>query len=164
MPKIIALIKSHFMQDHNRYCQSVRYSPDGNFWASAGFDGKIFLYEGKESELICEIQEGDQNAHGGGIYALSWSGNSKSFLSCSGDKTCKIWDVETKKSTTTFSMGNNVEDQQVGCLWSGNFLLSGRFHVHLTQVNVIRIDWRIQRILLNNRKALSLRYQSQSFE
>lgn len=110
--------------DHNRYCQSVRYSPDGNFWASAGFDGKIFLYEGKESELICEIQEGDKNAHGGGIYALSWSGNSKSFLSCSGDKTCKIWDVETKKSTTTFSMGNNVEDQQVGCLWSGNFLLS----------------------------------------
>ena len=117
------------MQDHNRYCQSVRYSPDGNFWASAGFDGKIFLYEGKESELICEIQEGDKNAHGGGIYALSWSGNSKSFLSCSGDKTCKIWDVETKKSTTTFSMGNNVEDQQVGCLWSGNFLLSGRFYI-----------------------------------
>ena len=111
--------------DHARYCQSVRYSPDGNFWASAGFDGKIFLYEGKDSELICEVQETlGKNAHGGGIYALSWSGNSKSFLTCSGDKTCKIWDVETKKATTTFAMGNAVEDQQLGCLWSGDFLLS----------------------------------------
>jgi WD40 repeat protein len=25
----------------------VRYSPDGNYWASGGFDGKIFLYDGK---------------------------------------------------------------------------------------------------------------------
>ena len=103
----------------------MRYSPDGNFWASGGFDGKIFLYDGKDSELQCEIQEGDKNAHGGGIYALSWAGNSRQFLSCSGDKSCKIWDVETKKSTTTFTIGTTVEDQQVGCLWSGNFLLSG---------------------------------------
>ena len=111
--------------DHARYCQSVRYSPDGNFWASAGFDGKIFLYEGKDSELIGEVQEsGGKNAHAGGVYALSWSGNSKSFLTCSGDKTCKIWDVETKKATTTFAMGNTVEDQQLGCLWSGEYLLS----------------------------------------
>ena len=103
----------------------MRYSPDGNFWASGGFDGKIFLYEGKESELICEVQEsGGKNAHGGGIYAISWSATSRNFLSCSGDKTCKIWDVETKKATTTFNMGNAVEDQQLGCLWSGDFLLS----------------------------------------
>ena len=113
------------LQEHARYCQSVRYSPDGNFWASAGFDGKIFLYEGKDSELIGEIQEsGGKNAHGGGIYALSWSGNSKSFLTCSGDKTCKIWDAETKIATTTFVMGNAVEDQQLGCLWSGDYLIS----------------------------------------
>ena len=103
----------------------MRYSPDGKFWASGGFDGKIFLYEGKESDLIGEIQEGDKNAHGGGIYAISWAGNSRSFLSCSGDKSCKIWDVETKKSTTTFKIGDTVEDQQVGCLWSGDYLLSG---------------------------------------
>ena len=102
----------------------MRYSPDGNFWASAGFDGKIFLYEGKESEIIGEIQDNGKNAHGGGIYAISWAGNSKSLLSCSGDKTCKIWDVEAKKATTTFIMGTAVEDQQLGCLWSGEFMIS----------------------------------------
>jgi WD40 repeat protein len=29
----------------------VRYSPDGNYWASGGFDGKIFLYDGKELNI-----------------------------------------------------------------------------------------------------------------
>lgn len=113
-----------FLQEHTRYCQSVRYSPDGNFWASGGFDGKIFLYEGKESELLGEIQDNGKNAHGGGIYAISWSNTSKSLLSCSGDKTCKVWDVEAKKATTTFTIGEAVEDQQLGCLWSGNYMIS----------------------------------------
>ena len=112
-------------QEHQRYCQSVRYSPDGNFWVSGGFDGKIFLYEGKESALIGEIQEvGGKNAHGGGIYAVSWAGNSRSILTASGDKTCKIWDVEAKKATTTFTIGTTVEDQQLGCLWSGDYMIS----------------------------------------
>ena len=42
-------------QEHSRYVQSVRYSPDGVFWVSAGFDGKMYLYDGKDSELISEF-------------------------------------------------------------------------------------------------------------
>ena len=48
--------------DHTRYCQVVRYSPDGNFWASGGFDGKIFLYDGKDSE-----PKGELSGHTGGV-------------------------------------------------------------------------------------------------
>lgn len=110
--------------EHSRYCQSVRYSPDGVFWASAGFDGKIFLYEGKESELITEFLPDGKNAHAGGIYAIAWGSNNKSLLSASGDKTCKLWDVENHKPVTTFVMGDEVEDQQLGCLWSGDFMIS----------------------------------------
>ena len=121
----IQVISPTLFQDHERYVQSVRYSPDGNYWASGGFDGKIFLYEGKESEIISEIQEtGGKNAHGGGIYAIAWAGTSRSLLSCSGDKTCKIWDIEVKKATTTFTIGTTIDDQQLGCLWSGNYMLS----------------------------------------
>ena len=47
----------YILQDHSRYVQSVRYSPDGVFWVSAGFDGKMFLYDGKESELITEFSD-----------------------------------------------------------------------------------------------------------
>jgi len=105
--------------DHSRYCQVVRYSPDGNYWASGGFDGKIFFYDGKDSEL-----KGELVGHTGGIYGLAWDGSGRKILTASGDKTCRMWDIETKTCLTVFKMGDNVEDQQVGCLWSGDHLLS----------------------------------------
>jgi len=105
--------------EHTRYCQVVRYSPDGNYWASGGFDGKIFLYTGKDSELLGEL-----SGHSGGVYGLAWDGSSRKLLSASGDKTAKVWDVENKTCIATFKMGEGVEDQQVGCLWSGPHLIS----------------------------------------
>lgn len=54
-------------------------------------------------------------AHKGGVYGISWSPDGKQLLSCSGDKTCAIWDIETMQRTTLFNMGNAVENQQVGC-------------------------------------------------
>lgn len=39
-------------------------------------------------------------------------------LSASGDKTCKIWDVESRKSIRLFKMGDEVGDQQLACLWN----------------------------------------------
>jgi len=114
-------------KEHQRYVQSVRYSPDGNFWASGGFDGRIFIYEAKDSELIGEFNDESVkggNAHAGGVYAIAWSGDSKKILSASGDKTCKIWLVENRKVLTTFKMGDQIEDQQLGCLWSGKHLVS----------------------------------------
>jgi len=105
--------------DHSRYCQVVRYSPDGSYWASGGFDGKIFLYDGKDSEL-----KGELSGHSGGIYGLAWDGSSKKLLSASGDKTCKMWDIASMSCQVTFKMGDTVEDQQVGCLWSGPHMIS----------------------------------------
>ena len=43
--------------EHTRFVQSVRYSPNGDFFATGGFDGKVFLYDGKSSELIGELGE-----------------------------------------------------------------------------------------------------------
>ena len=45
-------------QEHGRFVNCVRYSPNGNHFASVGADGKVFLYEGKEGELIREIGTG----------------------------------------------------------------------------------------------------------
>lgn len=110
----------------------MRYCPSGKIWASGGFDAKIFLYDGTDSSLVGELVDGEKNAHGGGVYGVSFSPCNGKLLSASGDKTCKIWDVETKSRVNLFEFGDDVLDQQLGCIWSKNHLvsvsLSGKLH------------------------------------
>lgn len=54
-------------QEHTRFVQAVRYSPAGNLFASAGFDGKVYLYDGTSSELVGEV---GSPAHQGGVYGV----------------------------------------------------------------------------------------------
>ncbi|XP_011506329.1 PREDICTED: actin-interacting protein 1 isoform X2 [Ceratosolen solmsi marchali] len=108
-------------QEHTRFVQAVRYSPSGNLFASAGFDGKVYIYDGTSSELVGEV---GSPAHQGGVYGLAWKPDGTQFLTASGDKTCKLWDVETRTIVDEFVMGATVDDQQVSCLWQGNHILS----------------------------------------
>lgn len=108
-------------QEHSRFVQAVRYSNDGKYFASGGFDGKVFLYDGSTSDLISEI---GSPAHKGGVYGVAWKPDGTQLLTASGDKTCKLWDIETKELVAEFVMGNTVDDQQVSCLWQGEHLLS----------------------------------------
>ncbi|KAF6133737.1 WD repeat domain 1 [Phyllostomus discolor] len=108
--------------DHSRFVNCVRFSPDGNRFATASADGQIYIYDGKTGEQVCAL--GGGKAHDGGIYAISWSPDSTHLLSASGDKTSKIWDVNANSVVTTFTMGSNVLDQQLGCLWQKDHLLS----------------------------------------
>ncbi|XP_063539484.1 actin-interacting protein 1 [Cydia strobilella] len=108
-------------QEHSRFAQAVRYSPDGSLFASAGFDGKIFLFDGATSELKGEF---GSPAHKGGVYGIAWSPDGKQLLSCSGDKTCAVWDVDTMERSILFNMGNAVENQQVSCHWQGKHLIT----------------------------------------
>lgn len=109
------------LNDHTRFVQSVRYSPDGELFASGGFDGKMFLYKSSDYSKVGEF---GSPSHGGGVYAVSWSPDGKKILSASGDKTCKMWDVTTMSVVTEFPMGADIQDQQVSCLWQGQYLLS----------------------------------------
>lgn len=108
-------------QEHTRFVQAVRYSPSGNLFASAGFDGKVFIYDGTSSDLVGEV---GSPAHQGGVYGVSWKPDGTQLLTASGDKTCKLWDVETRSLISEFNMGATVDDQQVSCLWQGQHLLS----------------------------------------
>ncbi|KAM4710069.1 WD repeat-containing protein 1 [Discoglossus pictus] len=110
------------LSDHSRFVNCVRFSPDGNRFATASADGEIFLYDGKTGEKLGSLAGG--KAHNGGIYAISWSADSTQLLSASGDKTAKIWDVAANSAVTTFTLGSDVQDQQLGCLWQKDYLLS----------------------------------------
>ncbi|CAJ1051470.1 WD repeat-containing protein 1 [Xyrichtys novacula] len=111
----------HSRHDHSQFVNCVRFSPDGNHYITAGADGKMFIYDGKNGEFISAL--GGEKAHNGGIYAISWSPDSSQLISASGDKTVKLWDVGAGTAVTTFHMGTEVSDQQLGCLWQKEHLL-----------------------------------------
>lgn len=107
---------------HSSFVNCLRYSSDGSKFASAGAGGQIFIYDGKDGSQLCAL--GGGNAHSGGVYSICWGPDNKHLLSASGDKTVKLWDVEANTAVTTFNMGSDVLDQQLGCLWQNNHLLS----------------------------------------
>lgn len=125
------------IEEHDRFVNVVRYSPDGNMFATGGADGKLVLFDGKTGEKINEINgTGAQGqAHSGSIYSISWDPTSKMILTASGDKSSRVWSVTENTMLKDFKFGNQVEDQQVGCLWQGNHLLSVSLSGNISYLN-----------------------------
>ncbi|KAK0458981.1 WD40 repeat-like protein [Desarmillaria tabescens] len=103
------------IKTHTKFVQDVRYAPSGDHFASVGSDAKIFIYDGKTGETSNEFTD---SPHKGTIMACSWGADSKSLVTSSADCTVKLWDVETRKSVTTWTVGSGVDNQQVGNTWS----------------------------------------------
>ncbi|KAJ7247874.1 WD40-repeat-containing domain protein [Mycena haematopus] len=103
------------IRTHTKFVQDVRYAPSGDHFASVGSDFKIFLYDGKTGDTVAEFTD---SAHKGSIMACSWSPDSKFLATSSADCTVKLWDVETRKATSTWSLGAGVNNQQMGNVWS----------------------------------------------
>ncbi|KNC47472.1 stress protein [Thecamonas trahens ATCC 50062] len=115
---------AHGCQDHTRFVNCVRFSPDGARYVAVASDMTGSVFDGKTGDKIGELSNADP--HKGSIYSCSWSPDSKFLLTSSADKTCKIWDMsgETFECVQTFTLGSTREDMQVACLWAGETLLS----------------------------------------
>ncbi|CAI2177466.1 20100_t:CDS:10 [Funneliformis geosporum] len=113
------------IKDHTAFVQGVEFSPDGSNLVTVGSDKKVFLYDGDTGEKRIDLSEVvGEESHKGGIFAVSWSPDSKQLLTSSGDKTVKIWDVEAQKVVRTYEFPDVVDNQQIGNLWAGKFLVS----------------------------------------
>ncbi|KAK6185852.1 hypothetical protein SNE40_007998 [Patella caerulea] len=122
-----------FISEHTNFVNTVRYSPDGEVFASGGADAMIYIYKGSTGEKIAQLGE---KAHKAGVYALCFDPSSKKLLSVSADKTAKVWDVETTSVVTEFVMGDQVQDMQVGCLWQNDTLLSVSLSGYINYLDV----------------------------
>ncbi|ESO04710.1 hypothetical protein HELRODRAFT_156976 [Helobdella robusta] len=120
------------IQDHTRFVNSVRYSPDGELFVSGGADGKCFIFDGKTGEKKAEL---GNPAHKMGIYGVTFSPDNKQVLTISGDKTAKIWDATDHFLVKEFVLGTQVDDMLVGCLWQGNHILTVSLSGHITYLD-----------------------------
>eukprot|EP01121_Diplochlamys_sp_Union-15-3_P010046 TRINITY_DN2776_c0_g1_i2.p1 TRINITY_DN2776_c0_g1~~TRINITY_DN2776_c0_g1_i2.p1 ORF type:complete len:618 (+),score=129.89 TRINITY_DN2776_c0_g1_i2:52-1854(+) len=111
------------IKDHQRFINCIRFSPDGSKFASVGSDKKGFVYDGKDAQKLGELKD-DGKGHQGSIMAVSWSDDNVRFITASADKTCKIWNSNSFECETTFTFPDDVENQQLGCLWQGNHIVS----------------------------------------
>ncbi|KAI0918644.1 hypothetical protein AcW1_009523 [Taiwanofungus camphoratus] len=110
------------IKTHAKFVQDVRYAPSGDHFASVGSDAKIFLYDGKTGDTLDEFTD---SPHSGSIYACNWSPDSKSLVTSSVDYTVKLWDVESRKAVSVWTLGSGVNHQQVGNAWtSGDDIVS----------------------------------------
>lgn len=125
------------LEEHERFVNVVRYSPNGEKFASGGADGKLVIYDGKTADKLFELNGSgaQQQAHSGSIYSLCWDPSNKFVLTVSGDKTAKIWNVEEKSLAKEFKFGNQIEDQQVGCLWQGSNIITVALSGNMSYLN-----------------------------
>ena len=56
------------IRTHNRFVQDVKYSNNGDFFASVGSDSKIFLYDGKTGDTVGEFD--GEGGHKGSIVSV----------------------------------------------------------------------------------------------
>ncbi|KAF2293401.1 hypothetical protein GH714_001297 [Hevea brasiliensis] len=83
--------KTH-MTGHQKLVNHVYFSPDGQWVASASFDGSVKLWNGVTGNFVAAFR-----GHVGCVYQISWSADSRLLLSGSEDSTLKVWDIRTRK-------------------------------------------------------------------
>jgi WD40 repeat protein len=114
--------KSHILKDHERFPNKLQFHPSGDHMVSIGSDGKIFVFDGKELTKTREIS--DEKGHAGAIYSFCFNDDGSKFVTCGSDKTCKIWNFESGTVEGTYTIGTDVDDQQMCVLWHKNWIVS----------------------------------------
>jgi len=110
------------MTGHQQMINHVLFSPDARYFASASFDKKIKIWDGKTGKFLHTC-----TGHVGSVYQVCWSADSNYLVSASKDSTLKLWNVkggDLKKSMHTLP---GHEDEVYALDWSpdGSSVASG---------------------------------------
>jgi WD repeat-containing protein 1 (actin-interacting protein 1) len=107
---------------HNKFVNIIRCHPGNEFVISAGSDMTFVVYDATTGE----IKQKKDKVHTGSIYSLAFFDSGKKFVTCSADKTLKVWAFEGLELLHTLhvSAKPSVEDMQVGVTVTDQYLIS----------------------------------------
>ncbi len=98
---------------HQQAVNHIAFSPEGRFFASASFDKKIKIWNGKSGDFIATL-----TGHVGAVYQVTWSSDSRYLVSASKDSTAKLWEMPKCKRAKETLPGH--EDEVYALDWSPN--------------------------------------------
>ena len=103
------------MTGHQQAVCHLAFSPDGRFVASASFDKKIKVWNGRTGAFVATL-----TGHVAAVYQVCWSADSRLLASASCDSTVKIWEVERPKHKRCRHTLSGHLDEVYALDWSPN--------------------------------------------
>ena len=104
---------------HQARVNSVAWSPDGRYIASASDDKLVLICDSTNGKTVLTY-----NGHKDSINALAWSKDGQFIASASADKTVQVWEALTGKLVTTYK-GHSAAVNSVSWSLNGQFIASG---------------------------------------
>ena len=98
---------------HQQAVNHIAFSPDSRFFASASFDKKVKIWNGRSGDFVSTL-----TGHVGAVYQVAWSSDGRYLVTASKDSTAKLWEVPSGKRAKETLPGH--EDEVYALDWSPN--------------------------------------------
>ena len=93
--------KVHAIPLRSSWVMTCAYAPSGSYVASGGLDNTCSIFSLKTDEGNVKMSK-ELSGHTGYLSCCRFLDDNQ-ILTCSGDSTCVLWDIETGKPLTTYS-------------------------------------------------------------
>ncbi|OAJ36787.1 hypothetical protein, variant [Batrachochytrium dendrobatidis JEL423] len=124
-------------QGHQHDMNSISYSPDGQFIATGGDDGKVKLWNTQTGFCFVTFTE-----HSGGIVALDFAKRGQIVFSASMDGTVRAFDLVRYRNFRTFTSPKPVQFSSLAVNTSGEIVCAGSsdsFEIYVWSVQTGRL-------------------------